>query len=372
MNALDSLRAVFASRQSVHVREVSARPLDVAMKKAFGISGGAQHHAHNVLVTIVLEDGTRGYGEGAPFPAFNGETQAAALASAREIGPQLLTSRPHDGPDVLGPFRERIAGATPSARCALETALVDAYARSADVSIRAALGGVEERLTTDITITTGTVAQAEAEARAFAGFRTLKVKIGGDHEAIVDQDIARVRAIRKARPDAILLIDANGGYTREQALAFAHALKSTSIALFEQPVPRGDWDSLAMIRRDTKLKIAIDESCTSADDVRLAKTLGAADFTNVKIMKSGVFEALEIIDATVAADLGKMIGGMVETRLAMGMSAQIAAGLGGFSFIDLDTPLFLAEDPFDGGYAQADEVIDLRALRAGLGVTPRA
>jgi L-alanine-DL-glutamate epimerase-like enolase superfamily enzyme len=65
-----------------------------------------------------------------------------------------------------------------------------------------------------------------------------------------------------------------------------------------------------------------------------------------------------------------MIGGMVETRLAMGTSASFAAGLGGFAFVDLDTPLFLAEDPFEGGYAQDGERLDLRPIARGHGCTP--
>ena len=71
-----------------------------------------------------------------------------------------------------------------------------------------------------------------------------------------------------------------------------------------------------------------------------------------------------------ADGLDRMIGGMVETRLAMGMSAAIAAGLGGFAIVDLDTPLFLADDPFDGGYAQNGEQIDLRPVGIGLGIPP--
>ncbi len=63
-------------------------------------------------------------------------------------------------------------------------------------------------------------------------------------------------------------------------------------------------------------------------------------------------------------------GGMVEARLAMGTSACFAAGLGGFTVVDLDTPLFLAEDPFDGGYTQDGERIDLRSIDRGHGCTP--
>jgi len=98
---------------------------------------------------------------------------------------------------------------------------------------------------------------------------------------------------------------------------------------------------------------------------------GAADAVNAKIMKSGVFEVLRIVEQARQAGLARMIGGMVETRLAMGTSASIAAGLGGFAFVDLDTPLFMAEDPFDGGYVQRGERIDLTAIRLGHGCRPR-
>jgi hypothetical protein len=62
---------------------------------------------------------------------------------------------------------------------------------------------------------------------------------------------------------------------------------------------------------------------------------------------------------------------MVETRLAMCASACFAAGIGGFAFVDLDTPLFLAADPFDGGYAMDGERIDLRPVDLGHGCVPR-
>ena len=66
-----------------------------------------------------------------------------------------------------------------------------------------------------------------------------------------------------------------------------------------------------------------------------------------------------------------MVGAMVETRLATGAAACLAAGVGGFSFVDLDTPLFLAADPIAGGYAQVGERIDLRPIVLGHGAAPR-
>jgi L-alanine-DL-glutamate epimerase-like enolase superfamily enzyme len=229
------------------------------------------------------------------------------------------------------------------------------------------LGGAETEVITDISITTGTVEEAELEAMAFAAFSTLKIKIGGGS---MDRDVARVRAIRSARPDARLLVDANAGLSVDEAVRFAQETAAAKIELFEQPIPAGDWEALAEVRGRTGLRIAIDESVTRAGDVTEAQRRGAADAVNAKIMKSGVFEVLRIAARARDAGLLRMIGGMVETRLAMGTSASIAAGLGGFAYVDLDTPLFLAEDPFDGGYAQHGERIDLRPIRLGHGIEP--
>ncbi len=337
------------------------------MRKPFGIAGGAQHLARNVLVTLELGDGTKGWGEGAPFPAFNGETQERVLAACAKAAPLL------DGCDLFATeaIVERVRQAcadAPSAACAIETAVVDARARLAGRSLRDVFGGAEETLVTDVTITTGTVEEASAEARAFAAFRTLKIKVGGGD---VDADVARVLAVRAARPDARILVDANGGFAAEDAVRFARDAARAGIDLFEQPTPPGDWDALAEVRGKTGLRVAIDESVTCAADVVEAKRRGAADAVNVKIMKSGIFEALAIVERARDEGLALMIGGMVETRLAMGTSACIAAGVGGFSIVDLDTPLFLAEDPFEGGYVQDGETIDLRPITLGHGATPR-
>jgi L-alanine-DL-glutamate epimerase-like enolase superfamily enzyme len=336
------------------------------MRKAFGIAGGAQDRARNVLVRLSAGEGEPGIGEGAPFPAFNGETQEDVLASCAGVDLRDVEL------DDTTTIRERLRAASPSARCAIETAVVDARARRAREPLHVFLAAgrrPEDHLLTDITITTGSVEDARREAREFAAFSTLKIKVGGGD---VNDDIARILAVREARPDAKLLVDANAGFTLGDALRFARETRSAGIALFEQPVR--EWDDLVEFRRSTRamglgFPIAIDESVTCAGDVTRARERGAADAVNIKIMKSGIFEALAIAERASQEGLMRMIGGMVESRLAMGTSACIAAGLGGFSFIDLDTPLFLAEDPFTGGYAQNGERLDLRPITQGHGLT---
>jgi o-succinylbenzoate synthase len=350
---------------------VRARRLDVPMRRAFGIAGGAQEVARNVLVEITLASGMRGYGEAAPLPPFNGETQDEALAAITKAGPELV------GEDVRAWRRlaEKIWALSPSASaaCALETAVFDALARANGTSLRLFFGGAEEELVTDITITTGSAEDASRDALSHAGFATLKIKVGGRAGHDVDLDVARVLAVSAARPDARLLLDANGGLSMDEALHLARELRAHDVvpALFEQPIAPGSWEAFAEIRAKSGLPIAIDESVTHAEDVIAAHRAGAADAANVKLMKSGIARALDIVAATHACGLLPMIGGMVEARLAMGTSACLAAGLGGFAFIDLDTPLFLAEDPFEGGYVYRGDRLDLSPIQMGHGCVPR-
>jgi L-alanine-DL-glutamate epimerase-like enolase superfamily enzyme len=365
------------------ITDVRARPLDIAMKRAFGIAGGAQEIARNVLVEVTLASGIRGWGEAAPLPPFNGETQEHALAAVERTGPELV------GHDVRAwrSLAERVFASTTtganesappsaSAGCALETAIFDALARANGTSLRLLFGGARDandELVTDITITTGSAEDASRDARTHAAFSTLKIKVGGRGGHDVDLDVQRVLAVAAARPDARLLLDANGGLSIDEALLLARELRARGVvpALFEQPIAPGSWEALAELRAKTGLPIAIDESVTRPEDVIAAHRAGAADAANVKLMKSGIARALDIVAATRACGLLPMIGGMVETRLAMGTSACLAAGLGGFAFIDLDTPLFLADDPFEGGYVYHGERLDLSPIRVGHGCVPR-
>ena len=97
---------------------------------------------------------------------------------------------------------------------------------------------------------------------------------------------------------------------------------------------------------------------------------GAAGVINIKLMKSGVAEALEVVEVARQAGVGLMIGGNIESILAMTMSACFAAGLGGFAFADLDTPLFLAENPFQGGFSLDGARISVAHIDHGHGVLP--
>ena len=364
------------------IRAVTIRALDIPLFEPFGISGGAQASAANVLVRVELQDGTVGHGEAAPLPPYNGETQADALRALRSVLPWLKGQDAAAWQAIGRGFAARARPGSGSARCALETALVDALARQARVSLTrflaaavpAAVRRPAVRLETDMTVTTGTPAAASAAVRRIQrrGIRVIKVKIGGP--AGPAHDLARLLAIRAVAPRAPLVLDGNAGLSRDDAFLLVRLLRAARItpAVLEQWLPKDDLAGMRRLRRESGWLVAADEAVTSAEDARRVVRARAADVINIKLLKAGLGEALEIARVARAGGVGLMIGGNVESVLAMTVSACFATALGGFRFADLDTPFFMSENPFRGGYRIRAGQISVGHLRAGHGVVPRA
>jgi len=351
-----------------HVVDLRAYPLLVPLTEPFGIATGAQLEARNVLVELELEDGTVGLGEAAPFPAVNGETQEIALAALPAAREALVGARADRFRPACGAAAEALAG-SPSALSAVEGALFDALCRRAGLSLLSFFGGAETELRTDITIPTGDVAHAVRSARAAreAGFLTLKIKVGKDDP---ETDAARVRAVHDAAPEASLLLDANAALRASEALSLLDALgpARARVVLFEQPTAADDLEGLAEVQREGRVPVAADESARSVADVARLARRGDVAVVNVKTAKAGVLSAWEMATVARAHGLGLMIGGMVETELSMTTSACLAAGVGGFDHVDLDTPLFMAARPLSGGFRQEGPRLELAGIRAGHGV----
>jgi L-alanine-DL-glutamate epimerase-like enolase superfamily enzyme len=194
------------------------------------------------------------------------------------------------------------------------------------------------------------------------------MKIGKD----VDGDVQRLEAVHREFPGVAFIGDGNQGFSREQCLAFVRGVVRFGgrLLLLEQPLVREDLEGLAAIRRDTGIAVAADESVRSLLDAQQVVAQRAADYVNIKIMKTGVMEAHDIALFTLASGLKLMVGGMVETRVAMGCSFSLVLGMKGFDVLDLDTPLLLANDPVTGGYQYRGPRL-LPWSEPGLGMTAR-
>lgn len=352
------------------IQNVVVEPLTIPLFEPFTIATGSVSSARNVLITLTLQDGSVGYGECAPFPPSTGESQETALAAAQDCV-RLLKGQDAANWRQLSKLLHSFYYAQTTVCAGFEMALLDALTRSYGIPLYVFLGGAASAVETDLSIPMVTPEHGYdlAQAAVKQGIRSLKIKIGGD----IHEDVARVEAIREGAPGLGLTLDANQGYTPGQALLCLEALDDREIRplLLEQPVHKDDYDGLRYVTEHTTVPVAADESASnSAAVVRLLK-MGAANVINVKLMKAGIVEALDIAALCRSMHVGLMIGAMMESRLAIAAAAHLVAGLGGFSFIDLDTPMLLATDPFTGGYEQRGGLYDLSNIKSGLGIERR-
>jgi L-alanine-DL-glutamate epimerase-like enolase superfamily enzyme len=346
-----------SARNSFVIKKLEAWPLALPLDAPFVVATGAMAVARNIFVRVTLENGAYGYGEMAPFPDISGEDQEGALRTfplaAKEcLGQSALRFR------AIAQRLQESASLAPALRCGIETALLDALCRGLGIPLWGLWGGRDVRAQeTDMTLPIGPLDQVVATARAWheRGFRLLKMKIG--HE--VDVDIRRVEAVYRACPDTAFILDANQGFSYEQACECMLAIERLHlpVLVFEQPVAREDVEGFQGLRRRGTMAIAADESVRSLADARYLIERNAVDVVNVKIMKCGVVESLDIACLTRASGIRLMIGGMVESRVAMGCSWSMVLGMGGFDFLDLDTPLLLSGDPVEGGYVYEGPVL---------------
>ncbi|KAJ4818198.1 D-Ala-D/L-Ala epimerase [Rhynchospora pubera] len=340
---------------SIDVTRAQGRPLDVPLLSPFTIASSRLDKVANVAIRLELRNGNVGWGEAPVLPSVTAEDQKTALEAAAVACDYLVKSPPVNLGTALAEVDRLLPGHEfASVRAGMEMALIDAVANSIRIPLWRLFGGSSNTITTDITIPIVSAKEAAQLAAKYneQGFTTLKLKVGKD----LNSDIEVLKSIRSVHPKSLFILDANEGYTAYQAIEVLENLHEMGVTpvLFEQPVHRDDWDGLRHVTNVAKEKynvsVAADESCRSLVDAIKIIEGGMAHVINIKLAKLGVIGALDVIDVARRNKLGLMIGGMVETRLAMGFAGQLAAGMGCFSFVDLDTPLLLSEDPVYGGY----------------------
>jgi muconate cycloisomerase len=321
---------------------------------ATGSAGAVGATAAHILVKMTDSDGRVGWGEGRPSPGWSYETAESVLSTIeRYLGPALL-GRPVADRWGLHQTMSEVIGNGPStgmpvARCALDIAVHDLGARAAGLSLRAFLGGSDERGEVRLSYTltahgVGPVRDDVAEGLA-AGFHDFNYKLG----VTAADELGVAAAIREAAGCAAFVwADANQSLPPARARRIADGLAEAGTDVLEQPL-RGDAVHLMpALRRATRIPLAMDESLVSPTDLVRAAGEGAIDYLVVKLPRSGgVWPTAAQLTIAAAAGLGVLVSGLTDSMLAKLAACQVAsvggfdgpAGLNGSQFID-DSALF--------------------------------
>jgi L-alanine-DL-glutamate epimerase-like enolase superfamily enzyme len=282
------------------------------------------HTAVEVIVVSITAGGHVGRGEAVGVD-YHGETldsmrkQIEGVRGAIERGVdrgQLLELLPPGG-----------------ARNALDTALWDLEAKRSGTSVWEVAGRAHPRpISTCITIGIRSIAAYEAKARELTRYEWIKVKVSAENP------LEAVTAVRRAAPNARLVVDANQSWSVEALQRLAPAMAQLRVDLLEQPVRESDGHELAKL--DLPVPVCADEPASTVDD--LARLIDCYDFVNIKLDKSGgLTAALDLAHAARAAGMRLMVGCMVGGSLAMA-PAMVVAQL--CEIADLDGPLLQAQD----------------------------
>ncbi len=333
------------------------------LKKRFPlrISRGEMRGGENLFLSV--SDGTlTGWGEMAPVASEGAATAAEGQA-------QLESFLAQDRADGLDGSihdiwaRARVAGVGGCALAALDIALWDLRAKQAGMPLYRLLGLARRGVVSSLTvgINPPEVVRERVPLLLAQGARALKIKLGSPEG--LEADRAMFAAVHEAAAGsgAVLRVDANGGWSLDEARAMMAWLAERGVEYIEQPLVKGAEDQLPYLFKDRALPVFVDETCQFSTDI--PGFAHCVDGVNLKLMKcGGITEALRIVATARAHGLKTMIGCMGESSIAIAAGASLSAL---FDYIDLDSHLNLDPDPAEG--APFVDGVTLPADRPGHG-----
>jgi muconate cycloisomerase len=326
----------------VPITVVSAEPITGKVRPEAAITSSLGEHVvgNYVLVRVADEAGRVGLGEASVTSVWSGETQPGAIALIREVlAPLIVGADPFDS-EWIARRLERAAFGNSFVRAALDMALLDLQGQTLGVPVYKLLGGRDRppapgpanlklgagaglRLKFVLGKEPPAVAADRARAVVAQGWQAVKVKVGHNPQA----DVERLRAVREAvGPSVMLTVDANGGYTVDQAVWAARRFEALDVALFEQPTRRGDHRAMAEVRARSGIPVMADESVFTARDVLEVLAARAADVLSLYPGKhGGVRSMLHLAAMAEAAGVVCTIGSNLEREVATAAMAHAAA-----------------------------------------------
>ncbi|MCT7993730.1 dipeptide epimerase [Laspinema olomoucense] len=363
--------------------KIKIETFTVHKRFALTISRGTTAQSTNVLVKVEAE-GITGWGESSPFSAGGTpQTTPEIVAALQKVAPQLERFSPLDRQEIEG-FLMTLTkeGKFPSAaQAGLDTALQDWLGRKVGLPLWQ-LWGLDRSRIVPTSLTIGISSPEAARTRVRHWFNldsdsreteavpatqgcAIKVKLGSP--AGIEADRAMFLAVQEEAPRGSgFSIDANGGWTLEDAVTMSHWLSSRGVKYLEQPLPVAAQEELLHLYRESPLPIFVDESCfTRADIIPLADRVHGI---NIKLMKcGGLTEAMRMIHTANACGLQVMFGCYSDSVVANTALSHLSPLA---DYLDLDSHLNLIDDPFTGAIVQEGRLLpnDL----PGLGVQRRA
>jgi len=304
-----------------------------------------------VFVRLQTQEGRDAWGCAVTHPDLTGQTLNEVLTACQngaDLAPDL---NPIDIEFSLAHLAQAVDG-VPAALCAFDLAFHDLLGVAAGLPLYRILGGYRNKILTSATVYLGSVKESveHAKMRASQGFRLLKIKGGLNPE----EDVRRIQAIRRALPDLVLRLDADGGYSVEQALDVSRAL-GNHLEMFEQPSPADDLNGLRQVTRHSPVPVLADQSVQGPASALEIATHRYADGLSIKVASCGGLRCARQMDAIArVSHLTMMVSCVVEPALMIAAGLSFALSSPGVAFADLDGYLDISNDPTNPSFLLED------------------
>ena len=300
------------------IASVDVLTVELPFRFSFGHALAERSSSTNVVVRLRLADGSVGYGEGVPREYVTGETvDGAVSALCDRLVPHLLGARLGD-PGAVVELLAGLPAAAPggslqtAARCALELAVLDAAGRHFGCSVQHWLGARPAPVVAyDAVLPFSSPKKLVGLALAIRalGVRQVKIKVGGD----LEKELRSLELLRRILgADADLRVDANCGWTVDEAFAALERLRSSRISAVEQPLAADDLDGLARLTAEAPEAVIVDESLRTVEEARALAERRACDAFNIRVSKcGGLLPSLAIADVAREHGLFTVVGAQV-------------------------------------------------------------
>jgi L-alanine-DL-glutamate epimerase-like enolase superfamily enzyme len=321
--------------------------VEFPLKEPFIISYATYPHMAAVIVKLETDTGLIGYGEAVPDEHVTGEQVNGTYEILKNVlVPAVIGQNPFDIEKIHFLMNSEIAR-NPAAKAAIDIACYDLMGKASGQPVYNLIGGrAHDNLQYPkvLSIEAPEIMAEKAKLAMEQGFSSLKLKVGGPDSSM---DIKRIYAVREAvGPDMPIRIDVNQGWkTAGHAIQVINQLDGAGLTWIEQPIRMGDIRGLADVRRKTATPIMADETVQTMEDVLEIIRLEAADYINIKLMKSGgIFPAVQMAKAAEGAGIIAQIGSMVESSVGSAAGYHAVMSRRNIQTAELTGPLLFSEE----------------------------
>lgn len=323
--------------------KVRYKTFNLPFRHPFTISKGTKTHQPTFIVELDFM-GVIGYGEAPAISYYN--IPVEKMAEDLERKKTFVEKFAFSDPERYWHYLHHLFPENPFLVCALDMAGWDIYGKLKRKQLHE-LWGLDTATSplTDYTIGIDSIENMISKMKEMP-WPVYKIKVG------VEGDIEMLSALRK-QTDAIFRVDANAGWTLEQALKKIPMLKELGVEFVEQPLAKDNWEGMKLLYERSVLPLIADESCVSETDVE--KCHGHFHGINIKLTKcSGITPARRMIARARELGMKVMTGCMNESSVGTAAIAQLAPMI---DYVDMDGPLLLAEDIAEGVKFESGKII---------------